>query len=160
MEALRCRLLSSLCVEWLGRKDHLAGSQKSWGFAPALRTSCTPWAGLQLLPTPEKRRLELHDHGAPRLGLRNNSRAIRYELGKIHALCITAHNGPMRGTSKNCTPALLGPLEMTSVSCQIEPVVGERIVVESGRPVYSIVVSLRANHLAQHLPQCLIHNDL
>lgn len=61
MEALRCGLLSSLCVEWLGRKDRLAGSQKPRGFAPALLTSCTPWADLQLLPTTEKRRLELND---------------------------------------------------------------------------------------------------
>lgn len=71
--------------------------------------------------------------------------------GKNHTLCITAHSSPMRGTSKNCTPALLGPLEMTCAPCQIEPVVGERTVLEPGRHVYTIVVSPGANHLAQHL---------
>lgn len=45
MEALWCSLPSSLCVEWLAKKDDSAGNP--WGFALALLRNCIPWAGLQ-----------------------------------------------------------------------------------------------------------------
>lgn len=94
MEALWCILLSSFCVDWLAKKDLLAGSQEPWGFFSGSANELHPLGGSPSFPSTVNRRLELSDRQTPFLHLRISSRTIHYDLGTTYSLLIIVHMVP------------------------------------------------------------------